>query len=242
MPPPLPILVIPEKTDVEFEKIVTCWTQRGGEIKRLGKYWIRDAALEKNKIAIYGNQTFSLVLEQMYGLTLISPNEKFIAELEWQWIKRTITMIELEKIAQIEFPVFIKPVIPKLFTAKIYDSINALNESIKGLATQEEILVSSVIEKIKAEARGYIKNGTVYDLALYEGAADLIAGYQFLQAFASEHLNELPRVVVVDIGYSAGTGWFVIELNACWGAGLNNCDPEKVIDCIVEATVNPSTT
>jgi hypothetical protein len=43
---------------------------------------------------------------------------------------------------------------------------------------------------------------------------------------------------VVDIGYNTEKGWFIIEFNACWGAGLNGCSPEKVIDCIIESTTH----
>lgn len=59
------ILLIPEKTDIEFEQVFETWTNNGGAIKRLGKYWIRDEMLAKERIAIYGNQTFALVLAQM---------------------------------------------------------------------------------------------------------------------------------------------------------------------------------
>lgn len=48
--------------------------------------------------------------------------------------------------------------------------------------------------------------------------------------------DQLPRVVVIDIAYNQEKGWFVLEFNACWGAGLNNCNAEKVIDCIIGAT------
>jgi hypothetical protein len=47
---------------------------------------------------------------------------------------------------------------------------------------------------------------------------------------------ELPRAVVVDVGLIAGRGWAVIEFNAAWGAGLNGCDPEKVLPAILEAS------
>lgn len=34
------------------------------------------------------------------------------------------------------------------------------------------------------------------------------------------------------------TVWFVPAFNACWSAGLNNCNAEKVIDCKIGATIN----
>lgn len=32
-----PILLIPEKTDIEFEQVAAAWQQRGGQVKKLGK-------------------------------------------------------------------------------------------------------------------------------------------------------------------------------------------------------------
>ena len=84
------ILLIPEKTDIEFEQVFKIWTDKGGEIRRLGKYWIKDESLNGRKIAIYGNQTFSLVLAQIYNVELISPDDKDIAKIDQNWIKRKI--------------------------------------------------------------------------------------------------------------------------------------------------------
>ncbi|OQP62916.1 hypothetical protein A3860_26485 [Niastella vici] len=61
---------------------------------------------------------------------------------------------------------------------------------------------------------------------------------KFVADFITNNKEQLPRVVVIDIAFSEQTGWFVLEFNACWGAGLNSCNAEKVIDCIIGATVN----
>lgn len=228
--------MIPEKTDAEFEQVFATWTRKGGIIKRLGKYWIRDEALARQDIAIYGNQAFALVLAQIYNVTLISPDDTLIARLEQQWIKRNIALRQIGQITAGDFPVFIKPVIPKIFMAGIFETLADFQEVTAGLNDQEEILVSSIVAPIQAEARSFIKDGIVMDIALYEGTADLAAGKSFLTDFIGHHQHQLPHVVVVDIAYSEHTGWFVLEFNACWGAGLNNCQAENVIDCIINAT------
>jgi hypothetical protein len=55
----LPILLIPEKADIERDEVVQIWIKRGGTFRRLGKYWIKDEHLADKPLAIYGNQTFS---------------------------------------------------------------------------------------------------------------------------------------------------------------------------------------
>lgn len=233
-----PVLLIPEKTDIEFEQVVAAYTKRGGRIKRLGKYWVRDEQLATEQITIYGNQAFALVLAQIYELELLSPDDTLITRLEHTWTKRTVELKQIGDIQENDFPVFIKPVIPKMFLAGVFQQIADFKKATEGLPDTEEILVSTIVTNIQAEARCYLMNGEVQDLAFYEGNADLSAGKAFITAFAAANKEQLPAVVVADIAYAPQTGWFVLEFNACWGAGLNNCNAESVIDCILSATFN----
>lgn len=234
------ILLIPRKTDPETKQVLKAWTNRKGEIKKLDKYWVKDKNLVGQNLAIYGNQTFALVLAQIYGVELVSPDDKMIASLDRTWTKRVIEIKTIAEIMEDCFPTFIKPVIPKSFIASIFYSLEEFEKATKGLEKTEELMISTIIDDITAEARGYLKNGKVKDLALYHGNADIKEGKLFLQNFAEMHSVLMPEVVVTDIAYSKNLGWFVLEFNACWGAGLNNCDADKIIDCIIEATKNPS--
>lgn len=236
---PSPVtLLIPKKTDIEHEQMFSAWINNGGLIKRLDKFWIKDEELDQQQIAIYGNQAFALVVAQIYNVSLLSPDDSLIARLGHKWTKRKIQLKQIGQLADGDFPTFIKPVIPKMFIAGIFNSLSEFKNIVQGLQDTEEILLSTIVNNIQAEARCYIKEGAVMDIAFYEGAADLKEGESFVSDFMKENQNHLPAVVVVDIAYSEQAGWFVLEFNACWGAGLNNCNAEKVIDCIVGATVN----
>ncbi len=232
------ILLIPEKTDVEFEQVFATWTKDGGQIKRLGKYWIKDEELAKQQIAIYGNQSFAFVLAQIYNVELVSPDDTLIARLGNEWTKRTVELKQIGQISEIDFPIFIKPVIPKIFVAGVFQTLADFREVTKGLEENEEILVSNIVEHIQAEARSFIKDGVVKDIAFYEGSGDLESGRHFVSKFINDNKSKLPNVAVVDIAFSKQTGWFILEFNACWGAGLNGCNAGKVIDCIIGATIN----
>jgi len=231
-------LLIPEKTDIEYESVFTTWTQNGGQIKRLGKFWVKDEVLAHQRIAIYGNQAFAFVLAQIYDVELLSPDDSLIARLDEQWTKRTMQLKQVGQLLASDFPTFIKPVVPKIFIAGVFQSLENFKQQTVGIEDTEDILTSTIIHDIQAEARCYIMDGKVKDIACYEGVANLQEGEQFVTDFVRQYKDELPRVVVVDIAYSQQVGWFVLEFNACWGAGLNNCNAEKVIDCIIEATVN----
>jgi hypothetical protein len=231
-------LLIPQKTDIEHEQVFAAWIKNGGQIKRLDKFWIKDEELARQKIAVYGNQAFALVVAQIYNVELLSPDDTLIARLKSKWTKRTIQLRQIGQLSARDFPTFIKPVVPKIFIAGIFQSIEDFKKRTEGLQDTEEILVSTIINNIQAEARCYILDGVVMDIAFYEGVADLQEGEEFVSDFIADNKNQLPRVVVVDIAFSGQSGWFVLEFNACWGAGLNNCKAEKVIDCIIGATIN----
>jgi hypothetical protein len=232
------ILLIPEKTDIEFEQVFATWTKNGGNIKRLGKYWIKDDELAKRRIAIYGNQAFAFVLAQIYNVELLSPDDTLIARLDKNWTKRNVVLKQIGQLTERNFPIFIKSVIPKLFLAGVFQTLSDFKQVTNGLQDTEEILTSSVVNDIQAEARSYVMDGVIKDIALYEGSADLTSGISFLTEFLENNQDHLPRVVVIDIAFSKQSGWFILEFNACWGAGLNNCKAENVIDCIINATIN----
>ncbi len=230
------ILLMPEKHDDEFDMVSSAWQNRGGLVKRLGKFWVKDDTLALNKIAIYGGQAFAFVLAQLYNVQLISPDDSLIARLDRKWVKRDITLKQIGELVENDFPVFVKPVTPKMFLANVFKTLVEFHKVAEGLGDDEEILVSSIVD-IQAEARCYVIDGEVKDIALYEGDADIETSKVFLQDFIMANAAYLPHTFVVDIAYDSSVGWFVLEFNACWGAGLNNCNAEKVIDCIIGATV-----
>ncbi|WP_177230369.1 ATP-grasp domain-containing protein [Chitinophaga sp. CF118] len=234
----LPTLLIPEKIDIESKQVLITWNNKGGQVKQLGKYWIKDEALTTQPIALYGNQTFVLVLAQLYSVALISPDDTLVSRLDRKWTKRDITTKTIALITEQDFPTFIKPVIPKIFIAGIFQNKTAFEQVTTGLQSTEEILVSSIVTPILAEARSFVLNGEIKDIALYEGEASLDAGKVFLTDFLLARKVDLPYSVVIDIAFNETLGWFILEFNACWGAGLNNCHAEKVIDCIISASIN----
>ncbi len=229
------ILLIPQKSDEERESVLNAWTSLGGKGQKLDRFWEKPADLENKKVAVYGNDTFALVLAEIFKLKLVSPDDSLIAKLDRKWTKRIITEKKISEVLEMDFPKFIKPVTPKQFKGKVYNTIDEFLKETTGLLPTEKILFSDII-KVDAEARAFVFNRQLQDLAIYEGEADLQAGKKFLLEFLEDPTFALPKTFVIDIGYSSDQDWFVIEFNSSWGAGLNNCDPKKVIESILEAT------
>lgn len=234
----LPLLLLPEKSDPEFDQLAAAWINTGAGVKKLGKYWIKDPELEGRPIAIYGNQPFAFVLAQIYEVTLVSPPDELLLQLDRDWTKRSLALKQKKELTPADFPVFIKPLVPKMFVAKVFRTFEAFMLFTRGIGDDEALLISTIIHDITAEIRCFIKDGILKDLALYEGAAGIAIATDFINAFLHHNNDKLPAVVVVDIALSAANGWFVLEFNACWGAGLNGCAAAKVLDCISGATIN----
>lgn len=230
------ILLIPVKPDIERDSVANTWVNKGGQVLRVGKFWERPD-IDSMRISIYGNDTFSLVLAQVVGVKLMIVRDEVIGEIDTKWTKRQIDILNISQITSTFFPTFIKPVKPKTFTSKVYKNHADFLAETNGIEQNEKIIRSDVIS-VDSEVRAFILNGKILDSAIYEGSADLNTANQFLIDFISDFTVDLPKSYVVDLGYNDKNGWFIIEFNSSWGAGLNSCNPEKVINGIREATIN----
>ncbi len=229
------LLLIPSKTDIERDSVATSWETNGGKVLRVDKFWNKPKIDDSQRITIYGNDSFSLVLAQLLELTLIEPKDEVISKLSMKWIKREIKIQEIHQIAQTEFPIFIKPVKPKTFKSSVYKHYNDFEAETRGIGQNEEVILSEIIS-IESEVRAFILDNTILDMAIYEGDSDLDSARIFLKKFLQNNTSNLPKTYVIDLGFNQNDGWFVIEFNSSWGAGLNSCDPNKVLMGIREAT------
>ena len=230
------ILLIPDKPDIERDNLAKAWEQLGGEVMRIGKFWIKPETKNK-RVSIYGYDSFCLVLAQILEIEMLMPKDEMIARLNFKFLKRKMELQEVGEVNNIEFPKFIKPVTPKLFKADVFNSVEKLKIKIEHIESSEKLICSEII-KVDKEVRSFILNREIKDLAFYEGDGNIGIPKKFIKEFLKECDFDLPKTFVLDVGFNEKLGWFVIEFNSSWGAGLNFCKAEKVIDCIREAAIN----
>jgi hypothetical protein len=226
------LLVIPEKSDTERNAVAEVWQAQGGEILRLGRFW-DPPEINRSQVCLYGNDTFCLVLAQKLQLELLSPPDDLLLQVEPLWLKRKVELYTLDQAIQLDYPQFIKPLIPKQFRAAVYNHPEELSMECEGLEAETQVLVSEIVE-FTAEARAFLLDGRVETCAVYEGEAEVQKAISFVVAFAKA--NQLPRTCVIDVGYQPPRGWALVEANATWGAGLNGCDPLGAARCVAWAT------
>jgi len=225
-------LLIPEKADIERDSVAEAWEREGGVVIRIGRFW-DPPILNSAQIRVYGNDTFCLVLQQKLHLGLVTPDDELILTVPHTLTKRWLVKRLLADIPTLDYPVFVKPLTPKLFQARVYASAAEIATECRGLADDTAILVSEVVT-FSAEARCFIQDGRVLDCAMYEGDGDTTAAANAARDIVAA-IN-CPRAFVLDIGFIADRGWAVIEFNAAWGAGLNGCDPHSVMLAIASAS------
>lgn len=224
-------LLIPDKPDVERDAVADAWVMAGGVVNRLGRFWDPPPYIPST-VRLYGNDAFCLVLAQKLGVTMISPADELLLQIPQHFLKRALGLQTLAEAENLPFPYFVKPLVPKQFRAAVYLSHNELIAECRGLGLGTPIQVAQPVNFL-AEARGFILDGQLLDIALYEGDASLGDARSFMAELLAEVV--LPITCVLDLGLIEGRGWALIEANASWGAGLNGCDAHKVIPALVAA-------
>lgn len=225
------ILLIPARADVERDAVASVWESQGGSVLRLDRFW-EPPVLHSQSVRLYGNDTFCQILAQKLHLELVSPIDDLLLTLPPELLGREILSLPLSKALEDPFPRFLKPLVPKLFRASVYQSAHELQDETRGLDLQTLVLSSNIVQ-IHAEARSFVLGGEVQTCAVYEGEAEADEAQAFLQKVANN--ASLPATCVLDAAL-LDTGWALLEANATWGAGLNGCNPEAVCACLERAT------
>jgi hypothetical protein len=224
-------LLIPDKSDTERDSVASAFAQHGGTVHRLGRFWDPPPFVPAT-VRVYGPDSFCLVLQQKLGFSLCSPRDDLLLHVPPQFLKRKLFAATLREVLLQPFPVFLKPLIPKQFRAAVFASADELEKETRGLSSNTKV-IQSELAHFKAELRCFIHEQRILDCAIYEGAAATEPAHTFLESLL-ENMS-LPPTVVLDIGLQE-QDWSVIEFNGTWGAGLNGCDPEKVLPAILAAS------
>ena len=226
-------LIIPDKADPERDMVADYWIRYGGQVERLGRFWEPPEYLKKTDVRVYGNEVFCLILAQKLNLALVSPPDDLILKLSPKWLGRDIATCELSSIDNLPYPIFIKPLAPKQFEAKVYTDLASIKNMTNGLPIETKTITSSIVS-FTAEARTFVLNNKVLDCEFYEGTGNTDEVIDFVNDLCKDTV--LPRTCVIDVGFIANSGYAFIEANSTWGAGLNGCRPQKVIPAIFQAS------
>ena len=208
---------------------------------------------EPNDVVLYGESMFVTSMAERLGISLVEPHSSVLVELPAAFVRRNITFTSLETARSMAtmnaFPFFLKPAGEKAFPAKVYASLAELHEASDWADPELEVLASDPVV-FEVEYRTFVANRAIEAASIYlrdGGLVDDDAESDATQlAAAMDFGNEVAQHIettayVLDVGWVRDTGWAVVELNPCWGAGLCRCDPRSVLTVLRQAMcVRPS--
>lgn len=229
-------LAVSKRWAKELPRVAAAWRKAGGVVKVVDRFW-SDQGVVPNGTKLYGNDAFCRTVAEASDLSLISPRDELLAELDKEWIHRGIEVRRYSEVITYppdRWPLFIKPVEPKKFSAGVLHSPAELRSRFQCLPGSTEVLVSEVVT-FGNEARAFVIDGRVADCSFYVGGGDRLGAIRFVSSLATTYRDQLPNVFVVDVGQVDGA-WAVIEFNAVWAAQPRRCNPNLIIACIAAAT------
>lgn len=231
-----PTLVVPPRPYPEQTPVHDAWRRRGGRVHRVSRL---DEPLDvpREQVRLYGDYAFCVLVAGALALELVSPPDDLLLTPGSEWLQREVSGSTLEMLLQADFPLFVKPLAPKLFPAVVYPSRKALARDTRGLIGSTPVLVTEPVQW-ECEVRCLVLEGRVLSCSVYEGEGSPGEARQFARTFAEHH--DVACTYVLDVGRVRGRGWGVLEANPVWGAGLNGCDPDAMADCVAAATCAPA--
>ncbi len=162
-----------------------------------------------------------------------------ILRVPTEFLSRRVELRRLSELDTFIFPKFVTTIVPKQIRSRVYATAAELKDEATGLDHDTSLLVSDPVQ-FAAELRLFVLDASILDSAFYEGEGDASAAIAFGSRLL--HYVKTPRAVVVDVGRLHDGRWALIEFNAAWGAGLNGCDPIRVLPAIAQASDSHSAT
>lgn len=193
---------------------------------------------------IYHEALFAPLIAQQLGLSLIEPPEDWLARLPAKYTQRWIQFTTMSVARSSISPQFVKPPNDKSFTAQVYsnglDLPSEPNESSPVLISEPVRWMIEfrcfIVERRLATISPYLEDGILLDRNEYQTDPVYVnSAFKFVEQLLSDSTVELPRAVVLDVGYIQNRDWAVVELNPAYSSGIYGCDADAVLDVLIKA-------
>lgn len=219
--------------------------QNNWNVHRLSNNWLVNDSERNSPVAIYGEPLFvQYVAEQLSLLPIETPDE-WLPSLPYQYTNRIMKIKRIGELEDTDFPAFIKSPNDKAFKAKVYQTL--ADFSAKEYLPPETIVLFSEPVFWEIEFRCFVHQRECVTYSVYsrngEVAQDENGAWiasqveqenanKFLEFFLADCSFDIPKSIVVDVGYISSKGWSVVEANGVWSAGIYGCDPDKVLSLL----------
>jgi hypothetical protein len=199
----------------------------------------------EGEVVLFLEALIAPTLAERLGLTLLEPEEAWLASLPEPLTRRRVSAVPLAEARRMPGPIFAKPPNDKSFEARVYSSGADLPEG-------DESRLVLVAEPVRwlSEFRCFCLDSEVLTLSPYLRTGRLAREDDFeaspeelteARALAEQvlGLGTLPRAVALDVGQIDGRGWAVVEANGAWASGIYGCDPAQALRAVRASCLNP---
>jgi hypothetical protein len=225
-------LVVSSRPVPDKDRIASSWSRAGGVVLHLEKSW-EPPPLQSPGVRLYGNQVFCTELSTRLNLSLVAPPDDFIFRIDPRFVKRSVHLSTLRELAELDRPVFLKPLQQKLFPAGIYSSFDDLSFQCCSIPDSTLVIKAEVVE-FASEYRLFVLNRQIVAMGCYLGMHKSHGLIRFFRKLIGTCV--VPDAFVLDLGYIPHRGWAVVEANPAWGSALRGCHAAGATTCIAFAT------
>lgn len=214
------------------------------ELSRFNAKWNVPEEFRADVIAVYGEDIYAEIVSEQCNLTLMKPEDNWLADISEEFTKRKIFYGQLKGFIH-EENIFIKCSDFKSFKAGVYQKVTDI-KGFDSLDPEITVFTSEVVEW-ELEVRCFVLNNEIKTCSSYwrndtfdtnplseKEQKDMFA---FFDAFIQKYTSSLPTAIVLDFGIIKGKGWALIEANPAWCSGLYACDAEKALEVIVKSCI-----
>lgn len=209
---------------------------------------IRIPEIDDAEVVIYVEALYAATIATLIGRQLLDLPENWLCTLPYEFRGRGVRITSLRQARTLEVPRFVKPPNDKSFAARVYESGASLPQECDD---DMAVLVADPV-RWHSEFRCFCLDGKVLTLSPYLRSGvharetdyeatdnEVGAATEFAEQVLASKFIPTPRAIVIDVGVIAGFGWAVVEANAAWGSGIYGCNPNRVLDVVRHATLQP---
>ncbi|WP_292008831.1 ATP-grasp domain-containing protein [Chryseobacterium sp.] len=214
------------------------------ELSRFNAKWNVPEEFRADVIGVYGEDIYAEIVSEQCGLTLLKPQDNWLANISEKFTKRKISYGLLKDYIQKE-NIFIKCSDFKSFKAGVYKKVTDIH-GFDSLDQNATVFISEVVEW-QLEVRCFVFNNEIKTFSSYWrnntfDTSSLSENEQqgllnFFKDFIQQYADTLPTAIVLDFGIIKDKGWALIEANPAWCSGLYACDPEKALEVIAKSCI-----
>ena len=200
-----------------------------------------------DQIAFFYTAPHIFDLANQLGRKMVGCPPDWTVNLPPELLRRELRQMTLAEALRLPGKNFVKHALSKAFPAAVYEAkeLAAATAKIPPASlvhVGEPVRWTHEFRCFVVDRRVQAVSPYVYDRMIaadYESFPNVPAAeLQFVREFAESILQRpdvlSPPAFVLDVGLIAERGWAVVECNECWAAGIYACDPEQVLQTLVQ--------